>query len=98
MLFISLSCIGLCNPNANALALAPFSRNIGSAASLLNFIQIGIASLASSGVGLLNAKEISPIVALMAITCTIALVILLIGRRAIAEEVAATDGSAAVGH
>jgi MFS transporter, DHA1 family, multidrug resistance protein len=98
LLFISLSCIGLCNPNANALALAPFSRNIGSAASLLNFIQIGIASLASSGVGLLNAKEIPPIVALMAITCTIALVILLIGRRAIPNPVEANENSGGVAH
>ncbi len=43
--FICLSCIGLINPNGNALALSPFTRTVGSASALLGCIQIGLASL-----------------------------------------------------
>jgi MFS transporter, DHA1 family, multidrug resistance protein len=98
LFFICLSCVGVCNPNANALALSPFTRNIGSAASLLNFIQIGIASLISSGVGLLNASEIMPIVALMAITCSVAVLILVIGRKAIGKVVMGTEDVSTAAH
>lgn len=99
LLFICLSCVGLSNPNANALALAPFNKNIGSAASLLNFIQLGIASLASAGVGLFEAREIWPIVALMSITCAIAVMIHSIGRRAIGRNiVVANDSASPIAH
>jgi len=75
--FICLSCIGLINPNGNALALAPFTRTVGSASALLGCIQIGLASLVSFGVGLFNASDAIPIVALMTITSSIALLIIL---------------------
>jgi DHA1 family bicyclomycin/chloramphenicol resistance-like MFS transporter len=65
MFFICLSCLGLTNPNGNALALAPFTRTVGSASALLGFIQIGVASLMSAGVGLLNVSSAIPSVALM---------------------------------
>lgn len=94
LLFICLACLGLCNPNANALALAPFSTNIGSAASLLNFIQIGIASLASSGVGLYNSAGMPQIVALLAITAWVALVILAVGSKSIGKNVVAGNSDA----
>ncbi len=77
MFFICLSCLGLINPNANALALAPFTRTIGSASALLGFIQIGLASLASAGVGLFNAISPVPSVLLMTLTSAIALVLFL---------------------
>ncbi len=80
MFFICLSCIGLTNPNGNALALAPFTRTVGSASALLGCTQIGVASLVSIGVGLFNAVDALPIVALMALTSIIALTILLAGR------------------
>jgi DHA1 family bicyclomycin/chloramphenicol resistance-like MFS transporter len=75
--FICLSCIGLINPNGNALALSPFTRTVGSASALLGFIQIGLASLVSFGVGLFNASDAIPIVALMTITSSVALLIIL---------------------
>lgn len=65
MFFICLSCIGLTNPNGNALALAPFTRTVGSASALLGFIQIGVASIMSAGVGLFNVSSAIPSVALM---------------------------------
>jgi DHA1 family bicyclomycin/chloramphenicol resistance-like MFS transporter len=80
MFFICLSCLGLTNPNGNALALAPFTRTVGSASALLGFVQIGVASLMSAGVGLFNISNATPSVVLMCVTSVIALVILL-GRR-----------------
>lgn len=91
MFFIILSCLGICNPNATALALAPFSRNVGSASSLLGCTQIGIAALASSGVSLFDSQNTFPIVALMAGTSTVALIILWVGRRRIGAEVVAAS-------
>jgi DHA1 family bicyclomycin/chloramphenicol resistance-like MFS transporter len=54
ILFIYISCVGLTNPNAASLALAPFEKNAGSAAALLGFLQMGIGALASAAYGLLN--------------------------------------------
>lgn len=75
MLFICLSSIGLINPNANALALSPFSRTVGSASALMGFIQIGISALVSFGVGLSNSVDVLPVVALMCGTSGGALII-----------------------
>lgn len=83
LFFIALSCLGLTNPNATALALAPFSKNVGSASALLGFLQIGVAGLASSGVGLFNSQDSFPIALIMTFTSVTALIILLIGRRKI---------------
>ena len=93
MFFICLSCIGLINPNANALALAPFTKNIGSASALLGCTQIGVAALASSGVGLLNSTNTIPIVMLLTITSSIALMILQIGQKQIGKKVILADAS-----
>lgn len=76
MFFICLSCLGLTNPNANALALAPFTRTVGSASALLGFIQIGVASLMSAGVGVFNITNALPSVALMCGTSIVALLLL----------------------
>jgi MFS transporter, DHA1 family, multidrug resistance protein len=78
MLFLSLSCLGLIYPNASALALTPFTKNIGSASALLGFLQIGVAGLASGGVGMFNSGTSVPIVAMMVITSVIAFLLLLI--------------------
>jgi DHA1 family bicyclomycin/chloramphenicol resistance-like MFS transporter len=92
MFFILLSCLGLINPNANALALAPFTNNIGSASALLGFTQIGVAAMASTGVGLLSADDTTPIVSLIAATASVALVILLVGKGRISQLDTATGG------
>ncbi len=80
-LFIILSCAGLTYPNAAAVALAPFSKNAGSASALLGFIQIGIGGLISSGIGFLHAKGSYPTSLIMAITSGIAFLILLSGKK-----------------
>jgi len=73
-------------PNAAALALSPFNKNIGSASALLGFIQMGIGALASTGVGLLHASTSLPIYAMMAATAVIGLVILLGNQKRAVQE------------
>jgi len=63
------------------MALAPFTRNVGSASALLGFIQMGIGALASTGVGLLHASTSLPIYAVMAATAVIGLGILLANQK-----------------
>jgi MFS transporter, DHA1 family, multidrug resistance protein len=94
MFFISLSCIGLINPNANALALAPFTRTIGSASALMGCTQIGIAALSSFGVGLFNTTDAIPIVILMVITSSTALIIFIMGQRRIGKALVISEPSA----
>jgi DHA1 family bicyclomycin/chloramphenicol resistance-like MFS transporter len=56
MLFCILSSAGASFPNTPAIALAPIRKNIGSASSLMGFLQLGIGSLVSSGIGLIESK------------------------------------------
>ncbi|MEO7992321.1 MAG: multidrug effflux MFS transporter [Chryseolinea sp.] len=94
MFFVCLSCIGFINPNANALALAPFTRTIGSASALMGCTQIGIAALSSFGVGLFNSTNAVPIVILMLTTSSIALLILIFGLKRIGKEIIVASASA----
>jgi DHA1 family bicyclomycin/chloramphenicol resistance-like MFS transporter len=63
------------------MALAPFDKNIGSASAMLGFVQIGIAALTSSCVGLFNSKTIMPVIVIFAATAWIALFIFMLGRK-----------------
>jgi DHA1 family bicyclomycin/chloramphenicol resistance-like MFS transporter len=83
LLFVALSSLGLAFPNAAALALAPFDRNIGSASAMLGFLQIGVSSLASTSIGLFNSHRMLPVVAILAATSWIGLAIFLVGKRRI---------------
>jgi DHA1 family bicyclomycin/chloramphenicol resistance-like MFS transporter len=71
VLFVFLLCAGVTYPNAAALAIEPFSRNIGSASSLLGFLQLGVGSIAAAILGLLDVKGPLPMAVVMA-TCCIA--------------------------
>jgi MFS transporter, DHA1 family, multidrug resistance protein len=82
LFFITLSSLGLTYPNAAAIALAPFSRNAGSAAALLGFIQMCIGALVSTGVGLFGA---SAVIMLLSGTALVAAVIYVAGKRIVAE-------------
>jgi DHA1 family bicyclomycin/chloramphenicol resistance-like MFS transporter len=81
LLLVYLMFCGPSFPNAAALALSPFTKNIGSASALLGFIQMGIGALASTGVGLLHASTSLPIYAMMAATAVIGLIILLVNQK-----------------
>ncbi|HEY1786621.1 MAG TPA: multidrug effflux MFS transporter [Verrucomicrobiae bacterium] len=83
LLFISLSSLGLAYPNAAALALVPFDRNIGSASAMLGFLQIGVSVLASATIGIFDSHTMMPVAVVMAVTSWVALVILTMGKRRI---------------
>jgi len=85
LLFVSLASLGLAYPNAAALALVPFDHNIGSAAAMLGFLQIGVAGLASASIGIFNSHTLMPVALIMAATSWIGLAILLVGRRFITQ-------------
>jgi MFS transporter, DHA1 family, multidrug resistance protein len=86
LLLLYLMFCGPSFPNAAALALAPFTKNVGSAAALLGFIQMGIGAFASTGVGLLHASTSLPIYAVMAATAVLGLGILLANQKRMATR------------
>jgi len=81
LFFIFLTCAGLTYPNAAAMALAPFSKNAGSASALLGFLQLGVGALISTFISAASAKDSFPIIALLAITSSLGLIILSLGRK-----------------
>ena len=85
LLFIALSSLGLAYPNAAALALVPFSRNIGSASAMLGFLQIGVSGLASASIGIFDSHTMMPVALVLMATSFIGFAILLIGKRFIPE-------------
>lgn len=91
MVFLFLACFGISNPNAAALAMAPFSANAGSASSMLGFLQMAIGSVASACVGLLPLRRIFPIAAMFAASAVLALVVLTFGARQITKTVPLAD-------
>jgi DHA1 family bicyclomycin/chloramphenicol resistance-like MFS transporter len=82
LFFVVLGCTGITYPNAAAMAMAPFSRNAGSAAALLGFIQLGVGAVISSGIGVFTLHTSLPIIAILATTSVIALAIQSVGGRA----------------
>ena len=82
LFFVFLGCAGLTYPNATALALAPFSRNAGSASALVGFLQMGIGALISTGISVSTSQDSLPIVILLAITSALGFSVLMFGRRA----------------
>mgnify|MGYP001369289079 CR=1 FL=1 len=85
LLMLYLPFCGMAYPNAAAIALSPFSKNVGSASALLGFVQMGIGAFASTGVGFLHASSSLPIYAVMAVTAVIGLVILLANQKRVLE-------------
>jgi MFS transporter, DHA1 family, multidrug resistance protein len=85
LFFAFLSVLGLTYPNAAALALAPFSRNMGSASALLGFIQMGTGAVISTGIGFFGAK--APIT-LLSTSAALSLLIFVVGKRFIGETIA----------
>lgn len=88
MFFLFLSCIGLTYPNAAAIALAPFSRNAGSASALLGFIQMGTGAAVSTGIGFFGS---SAVITLLSATALLGALIYALGKRFIGELITASD-------
>lgn len=71
---------GLTNPNANALALAPFSKHAGSAASLVGSFRMGMAGLVSALVSLLHNGTAMPMIGVMTGCVLVGFAVLMAGR------------------
>ncbi|MNL14527.1 Bicyclomycin resistance protein [compost metagenome] len=98
-LFFYLACVGLINPNGAALALAPFSKNAGSASALMGFLQMGAGALASMIVGIFAKTEILPVVAILAGTSALSLLVLFVGKRRITTKIEASlEDATNLGH
>lgn len=97
MIFIMLCCVGTTNPNASALALAPFEKNAGTASSLLGALQLGLGSFGTMLVSYFNIPTTLPMAGIMAVSASVALLVLLIGRRFVKHKVEAS-GAIAAGH
>ena len=89
LFFFFLLAIGLTYPNAAAIGMAPFSKDAGSASALLGFLQAGVGSAISMGIGVLGATAI---VSLLSSTSFIALLVLLIGRTRISALIETPEG------
>ncbi|QEC51842.1 DHA1 family bicyclomycin/chloramphenicol resistance-like MFS transporter [Anseongella ginsenosidimutans] len=76
LLFIFLSCLGITNPNAAALSMAPFSRNAGSASSMMGALQMGLGAFASACIGFFEQQTVLPMVSIMAATSLLGLGVL----------------------
>jgi DHA1 family bicyclomycin/chloramphenicol resistance-like MFS transporter len=79
LLFLFLTFLGFTYPNAAALALAPFDKNAGTASSLLGTLQMGIGALSSIAVSAFSNGTAVPMVAVIAGTSVLAIVIFAMG-------------------
>lgn len=86
-LFLFLSCIGFTNPNASALSLAPFAKNAGSASALMGAVQMGMGTLISVLMSQFEEPSALPMVAAMAGSASLALLVLLVGKKTIKQQV-----------
>ncbi|HEU0118769.1 MAG TPA: multidrug effflux MFS transporter [Alphaproteobacteria bacterium] len=91
LFFISLSCAGITYPNAAAMAMAPFTKNAGSAAALLGFLQLGVGAVISSGISASTSHGSLPIIAILAVTSCLGLIVLMIGQKKAASKACAHE-------
>jgi DHA1 family bicyclomycin/chloramphenicol resistance-like MFS transporter len=82
-IFFYLCCQGFSFPNSSALSMAPFTKEAGSASALMGSIQMALGAGSSALVGLLSNGTAIPMTAVMAGCSSAAVIILILGRRAI---------------
>lgn len=92
-LFLILSMVGITNPNAASLSLAPFAKNAGSASALMGALQMGLGALISFLISLKDEPGALPLAAAMAGSGVLALSMLLIGRRNIVHKAETLEGA-----
>ena len=88
LIFVYLFWLGILNPNAAALVLKPFTKNVGSASALLGSVQMLSGSIASAIVSRFHNGTTFPITCLMAGWAALFLLIILGGRYFIKLEYA----------
>jgi DHA1 family bicyclomycin/chloramphenicol resistance-like MFS transporter len=98
MIFLILCGVGIINPNAAALSLAPFTKNAGTASSLMGAMQLGIGALATYCVSLFSTTSPFSMAVIITTSSVVALIILFIGRRNIVEEIEPDANAVIVGH
>ncbi len=81
-----LSCLGLINPNAAALSLAPFSKDAGSASALMGAFQMGLGAMASFAVSFFPETSTLPMPLIMTVAAVIAWFILYLGNKTVSEQ------------
>ncbi|WP_432714655.1 multidrug effflux MFS transporter [Pedobacter sp.] len=81
-----LVCLGLINPNAAALSLAPFTKNAGSASALMGALQMGLGALASFAVSFFPEQSVLPMPLIMTVAVFIALLVLLKGSKVVVKR------------
>ncbi|RCH56605.1 Bcr/CflA family drug resistance efflux transporter [Mucilaginibacter hurinus] len=81
VIFLFLCTIGITNPNTAALSLAPFSKNAGTASSLLGASQLGIGALVSMSVSFFDSISVTPLAGVICITSVIAFLVLVISLK-----------------
>jgi MFS transporter, DHA1 family, multidrug resistance protein len=74
---------GLSNANTTALSLAPFTKNTGSAASLLGTFRMTMGAIVSAFVSFFHNGSIMPMVITMVMTVVVGFIILVSGRAVI---------------
>lgn len=91
--FTFLCCQGFIFPNTSALALAPFSKNAGSASALMGSIQMGIGAFASAMVSVFFNGTAIPMTGIMAMCTISSFAMLYIGNKIIGARKTATKAT-----
>jgi MFS transporter, DHA1 family, multidrug resistance protein len=81
-IFFYLCCQGFSFPNSSALSMAPFTKEAGSASALMGSIQMALGAGSSALVGVLSNGTAMPMTGVMVGCSLTAVLILMIGRRA----------------
>ncbi len=97
-IFINLCGLGYISPNTSALSMAPFSQNAGSASAMMGFLQLSLGALATYGVGAFKSHTVVPLAGIMAASSIIALLVLLIGRSRIRNQIEASKDAGVMVH
>lgn len=97
-IILIMACVGMLNPNAAALSIAPFNRNIGSASALSGCIQITIASIVSAALGVFPDIRLTTFSAVMASAAFLALLVLYAGSRTFIVKIGAEESNQPVPH
>lgn len=98
MLFIFLSCMGILNPHAAALSMAPFEQNAGTAASLFGLVQWGIAGLSGFTVSMFQSKTPVPLAIIMTVSALLSMLIFYTGGRVLKKQLKISTGGIPVMH
>jgi DHA1 family bicyclomycin/chloramphenicol resistance-like MFS transporter len=98
LIFIFLSCMGILNPHAAALSMAPFEHNAGTAASLFGLVQWGIAGISGFAVSMFQSKTPVPLALVMTVSALLSMVIFYTGGRVLKNQLKVSAGNVPVMH